>query len=69
MLSSRSKNIFPIWTLGARMEIIVCASPPPVALMMVSLNIYLPGKYKHDVGASRARESEGYVSVIATANT
>lgn len=51
------------------METIICASPPPVALMMVSLIIYLPGKYKHDVCASEARESEDYVSVIATANT
>lgn len=63
------KSIFPVWTLGARMETIICARPPPVALMMVSLNIYLPRKYKHDVYASGARESEGYVSVIATANT
>ena len=51
------------------METIICARPPPVALMMVSLNIYLPRKYRHDVYASGARESEGYVSVIATANT
>lgn len=46
--------------MDAKRETIIHASPPPVALMMVPLNIYLPGN-KHDICASAARKSEGYV--------
>lgn len=48
--------------MGARRETIIRAHPPPVALMMVPLNIYPPGTNKRDVCALAARESKGYLS-------